>query len=264
IKTNGIDYSGSASALTAADGSFRVAVRRGGLATLDVTFYRNGKPITTTVNVGPYTADFTLTPCIVTEPAPLEITARLLPSGIVGTAYNARLAASNGTKPYSWSVASGALPTGLTLAGATGQISGTPTTEGVFTVTIQAQDSSAPQQTATRQFTIAINGSTETVSRVAAGIGHTCALMSKGTVWCWGYNGYGQLGNGTITSSSTPVMVSGITTATAIAAADLHTCAVLNNGTVQCWGYNVYGQLGNGTTTVYSSIPVPVIGLPPP
>jgi hypothetical protein len=183
VKTNGINYSGSASTFTAADGSFQVAVRRDALATLSVTFDRNGSPLTTTVNVGPFTADSTLPDCIVTEPAPLGITARSLPTGIVGTGYNARLAAFNGTKPYSWSVLSGVLPTGLTLDNTTGQISGAPTAAGTFTGTIQAQDSSTPQQSATAPFSITIFPT----SSGGGGLGNNSALLrgaaiGKGTV----------------------------------------------------------------------------------
>jgi len=66
-----------------------------------------------------------------------------------------------------------------------------------------------------------------------------------------------QLGNGTTTSSSTPVAVSGITTAQSVSVGGSHSCAVLDSGGVQCWGFNGSGRLGNGTTTS-SSTPVPV------
>ncbi|MEJ2552655.1 MAG: RCC1 repeat-containing protein [Gammaproteobacteria bacterium] len=99
---------------------------------------------------------------------------------------------------------------------------------------------------------------------IAAGYGHTCALLANKTVWCWGKNSYGQLGNGGYTESDAPVMVSGIdgTTiqATAIAVGQNHSCALLSGGAEQCWGFNYYGQLGNSSTTS-SNVPVSVSGI---
>jgi alpha-tubulin suppressor-like RCC1 family protein len=97
------------------------------------------------------------------------------------------------------------------------------------------------------------------VSAIAAGLTHACALKTDGTVQCWGSNGYGQLGNGSVSFSPTPVTVSGLSGAIAIAAGWDFSCALKSNGTVQCWGYNGYGQLGNGTFTI-SNTPVTVAG----
>ena len=83
---------------------------------------------------------------------------------------------------------------------------------------------------------------------------HTVYLKNDGTVWAWGNNSNGQLGNGTITDSGIPVQISGLSSVTAIAAGYAHTVALNNDGAVWAWGNNSNGQLGNGTTTD-SSIP---------
>ncbi len=89
--------------------------------------------------------------------------------------------------------------------------------------------------------------------------GSSCALLSTGQEKCWGYNGNGQLGNGTMTSSDVPVAVIGISNAKAVAnnTNGQSSCAVLSTGHLKCWGYNGYGELGNGTTTTFS-VPVSV------
>jgi hypothetical protein len=88
--------------------------------------------------------------------APLT-TSSTLADGTYGTPYSATLSASGGTPPYSWSVISGSLPTGLSLDPGSGTISGTPTAAGSSTFTVQITDSSSPQQTATQQLTLTID-----------------------------------------------------------------------------------------------------------
>src|SRR5450756_1552591 len=85
------------------------------------------------------------------------------------------------------------------------------------------------------------------------------SVVVSGSAWAWGYNGAGQLGNGTTTDSSTPVAVSlpSGTTVTAIAGGYYHSLALTSSGQVLAWGDNANGQLGNGTTTT-SSTPVAV------
>ncbi len=97
-------------------------------------------------------------------------------------------------------------------------------------------------------------------SRIAAGYNHTIALKNDGTVWAWGWNHQGQLGDGTTTGSTEPVQVRDLSGVTALTAGYYHSAALKNDGTVWAWGSNMYGQLGNGTTS-NSSIPVKVLNL---
>ena len=98
---------------------------------------------------------------------------------------------------------------------------------------------------------------------VAAGFGHTCALLKTGGLTCWGANTTGQLGIGTdISYQFSPVNVTGLSGAsTKIATGGAHTCAVLASGGLECWGYNIDGQVGDGSTNLEERSPVLVPGL---
>jgi alpha-tubulin suppressor-like RCC1 family protein len=95
---------------------------------------------------------------------------------------------------------------------------------------------------------------------VAAGSGHSLAIGSNGRLYAWGFNGYGQLGDGTTTSSTTPVDVSlpGGVSATAIAAGGDDSLAIGSDGKLYAWGLNDGGQVGMDTTTPFSTTPVAV------
>jgi alpha-tubulin suppressor-like RCC1 family protein len=108
---------------------------------------------------------------------------------------------------------------------------------------------------------VAISGPSSNVVAIAAGGLHTCALTTAGTVRCWGWNMYGQLGNGSTTGSAVPVAVSGLTSnVAAVTAGGAHTCALTTGGGLWCWGNNQRGQLGGGVST-QSPVPIAVSGL---
>ncbi len=104
------------------------------------------------------------------------------------------------------------------------------------------------------------------ITAIAAGGKHTLALAADGTVWAWGYNATGQLGDGTVTNSTTPKQVPSLTGVTAIAAGGDFSLALKSDGTVLAWGNNGKGQLGNNTFGA-SRVPVQVLmhatGTPP-
>ena len=94
---------------------------------------------------------------------------------------------------------------------------------------------------------------------LSAGGSHTCALTSDGVAYCWGENAGGQLGVGeSVTSSTTPLPVSGGLTFVSISAGESHTCAITRGGSLYCWGWNLDNQLGNGTQSTPSVVPVAV------
>ena len=109
---------------------------------------------------------------------------------------------------------------------------------------------------------VEVGGVTD-ATQVAVGHSHACALLSGGRVTCWGRNGSGQLGDGTLSGpetcysaeshfafscSATPVEVQDITEATQVAAGSDHSCARLITGQVDCWGGDGSGQLGAGVS----------------
>jgi Putative Ig domain/Fibronectin type III domain len=119
---------------------------------------------------------------------PLSITTASLPGGTVGQAYSQALAASGGKTPYTWSLAAGSLPAGLTLNASTGAITGTPTSAGTSNFTVQATDSGNPARTDTQSLSIVVAPATTlTITTVSlpegsVGIAYTATLAVSGGV----------------------------------------------------------------------------------
>ena len=91
-----------------------------------------------------------------------------------------------------------------------------------------------------------VGGGLSGVTAVSAGFYHSLALKGDGTVWAWGWNVYGQLGDGTTVDRSLPVQVVGLTGVVAISAGGLHNLALKSDGTVWAWGSNAVRPAGRG------------------
>jgi alpha-tubulin suppressor-like RCC1 family protein len=115
--------------------------------------------------------------------------------------------------------------------------------------------------TTNRMTPVTVSGVSNAIAITVSKASHTCALLSDGTIKCWGLNNYGQLGDNSTTNRMTPVTVPGISSATAVSAGHDHTCALLSDSTIKCWGLDSWGQLGDGDPNANSTTPVTVSGI---
>ena len=119
-----------------------------------------------------------------TLPVALTISTNTLPNGAVNASYNQTVAGGGGTPPYAWKLASGALPTGLTLNPSSGLINGTPQTANTFQFTIQLSDSASPANSATKSYQIVISSgvviTTTTLPNATVGIAYSQTLQAAG------------------------------------------------------------------------------------
>ena len=118
-------------------------------------------------------------------PSSLAITSSsTLPLGKIDSSYSTGLQAAGGKTPYTWSIAAGSLPAGLTLASNTGIISGTPTSSGSFSVGITASDSSSPAQTSTLPVDLNVQGSTNTLTNLQSDYWNSSGQVSPSYADC--------------------------------------------------------------------------------
>jgi alpha-tubulin suppressor-like RCC1 family protein len=98
--------------------------------------------------------------------------------------------------------------------------------------------------------------------RIVAGANHTCVLATDGSVWCWGQNGNGSLGDGSLLNQGSPVQADLGETAKTFSAGGSTTCAALSDDSLKCWGKGTSGQIGNNATLLSNGTPVYVSSVP--
>ena len=89
--------------------------------------------------------------------------------------------------------------------------------------------------------------------QVSGGGNHTATVKTNGTLWAWGRNAQGQVGDGTVVNRSSPVQIGALTTWAKVGCGSIHTAAIKTDGTLWVWGFNTNGRLGDGTTVSRSS-----------
>lgn len=170
-------------------------------AASDPSFTANVSVTVTDAKQRTATLTFTIT---INEPAALAIQTGSLPTGTVGAAYSATLAATGGTTPYSWTwvaQSGSSLPPGLSLAASSGAVSGTPTASGTFSVTVTVTDSQSPAASANANFSITINApgalviATSSLATGAVGSAYSASLSANGGVTPYMWNWTAQSGS---------------------------------------------------------------------
>ncbi len=205
---------------------------------------------------------FTISPSsapAVMQSYPLAITTTSVPNGTAGTAYSATLAASGGVTPYTWSVSSGTLPAGLTLAASTGAISGTPTTSGSSSFMATVKDSVSG--TASYTYSMNIGASTQTTSILTisttsplpngtAGTAYSATLGASGgtSPYTWSVASGSTLPAG-LTLATTGAL-SGTPTTAATYGFSLQTTDSANNAATQTYSLTIAAATTTSTSTL--------------
>jgi alpha-tubulin suppressor-like RCC1 family protein len=135
-----------------------------------------------------------------------------------------------------------------------------PLIVGFALLTSCSGEPTSPSETPASPPSLATTAATLPFAQVSAGLNHTCGVTTGGQLYCWGWNGHGELGDGTTERHARPTLVAGGLLFRQVSAGGSHTCAVTTEYLAYCWGENSAGQLGDGTTVDRRLTPVPVAG----
>lgn len=250
-----ITWTSSDTAVATVSGTGLATARRAGSATLTATSEgKSGTAMLTAIGGAISTAL-----SVVTVSSPTAA-----PSGSVVITLQAKDAAGNNLTTGGRTVAF--TLTGGTSTGTLGAV--TDHGDGTYTATFTAGSMGTALTVGATIDGVAVTSTLPTIQVIAlavtsvpisAGANHACEIRSGGAVYCWGSNAAGQFGNGTATSSGTPVAGPNSPSFATVSAGGDHTCGLTAAGVAYCWGGNALGQLGAGTTAP-STIPVAVSG----
>lgn len=179
------------------------------------------------------------------------IAGQVLPAGSVGAPMDEQLradVADSETTHLLWSEARD-LPPGITLSD-DGRLQGTPSEAGTWEVAYTVTNS-RPGLVHPLPGTVSVHVLDVAPLTISAGGEHSCAVKQDGTLWCWGRNTWGEVGNATRGPEPTvPTQVGKATNWSSVAAGGATSCGIRTNGQLWCWGLNNKGQVGDGTRQV--------------
>ena len=179
------------------------------------------------------------------------IVGQVAPAGSVGAPMDEQLqadVADSETSRLRWSDAAG-LPPGITLT-EDGRLQGTPTEAGSWDVSYTVTNT-RPGMVHPLSGSVAVRVLDVAPLTISAGGEHSCAVKQDGTLWCWGRNTWGEVGNGTRgPGPAIPTQVGSATNWSSVAAGGATSCGIRTSGQLFCWGLNNSGQVGDGSHRV--------------